>query len=107
MNVAKYEQGKSIFRKYCNTCHYAPEKNVLDQYTFDNLFERLPPPAEEYFSKYIRDSKSLRDSGNKRAIEIQEARRSDYEHNFKDSLSLKDITDLIVYIKVAAKMRYK
>jgi cytochrome c2 len=104
---AKYHEGQLTFRKYCNTCHVAPERNVTDQYLFDNLFERLPSPAEQYFIKYIQDSKSLKSSGDKYAINLDKTWSQDYEHNFKDSLSQSNFSDLITYIKEAAKLKYQ
>jgi Cytochrome c len=100
-----YSEGKQLFGRYCNTCHYAPEKQVFDQYTFDNLFQRLPPPAEDYFVKYISDSKALKASGNQYAKQVDEVYNSTYEHHFKDSLTTGDFTNLIGYIKIAAKQR--
>jgi cytochrome c2 len=102
-----YNEGKQLFAKYCNTCHYVPDKDVLDQYLFDNLFERLPAPAEDYFIKYISDSKSLKASGNQYAKQVDVVWNSAYEHKFRDSLSIKDFSNLITYIKVAAKQRYQ
>ena len=100
-----YQQGKLIFEKFCNTCHFAPEKNVLDQYIFDNLFERLPSPPEQYFVKYIQDSKALKYSGDKYAMKVAIVRNPEYEHYFKDSLSQQAFGDLIIYIKEAAKLK--
>jgi hypothetical protein len=102
-----YQQGKLIFRKFCNTCHIAPERNLTDQQMFVNLFERLPSPPEQYFIKYVRDSKSLRDSADKYALSLRELWGTGYNHHFKDSLSQQNFTDLICYIKKAAKLKYK
>jgi|GEM_PF-3279961 len=104
--VMSYNEGKLLFSNYCNTCHYPPEKHMLDQYLFDNLFERLPSPSEEYFVNYISDSKTLKTSGNEYAKQVDEAWNQDYEHNFKDSLSKRDFYNLITYIKSASKQRY-
>ena len=100
-----YEEGKVIFKKYCATCHIAPEKQVTDQYIFDNLFERLPSPPEEYFIKYIQDSKTLKLSGDGYALQIDSISNSKYEHSFKDSLTLNNFGDLIIYIKIAARSK--
>lgn len=102
-----YSEGKQLFSRFCNTCHVAPEEHVLDQYLFVNLFERLPSPSEDYFVSYISDSKSLKASGNKYAKQVDEVWNQDYEHKFKDSLSTKDFSSLINYIKIADKQRYQ
>jgi len=105
--AATYAHGKDLFKKYCNACHSAREKKVTDQFIFDNIFERLPTPSEEYFIKFIQDSKLLKSSGDKYAQDFSKDWSSSYEHYFKDSLEEKDFDDLIVYIKVAAKQKNK
>ena len=105
--AVKYAHGKQLFGKLCNTCHVAPDKNLTDQYTFDNLFDRLPTPSDDYFVKYIQDSKSLKSAGDKYAIEVDRRWNSEYEHAFKDSLSYHDLSNLIVYIKAAANQRFQ
>ena len=99
--AGQYYQGQNIFKQNCMDCHALPGKVSTDQFIFNNLFDRLPQPSEEYFAKYIEDSKQLKVSGNKYALDIAKAWHSAYEHNFKSNLSQKDIDNLIVYIKVA------
>jgi hypothetical protein len=105
--ASNYSEGKLLFSRFCNACHVAPESHKLDQYLFDHLFERLPTPPEEYFIKYLCDSKKLKQSGNEYAKQVDAVWDNDYEHRFKDSLSNKDFSDLITYIKIAARQRYQ
>ncbi|WP_121354515.1 c-type cytochrome [Flavisolibacter nicotianae] len=105
--AVSFREGKQLFGRFCNTCHYTPDKNVLDQYTFDNLFERLPQPAVEYFTNYISDSRALKASGDQYAKQIDDVWNNAYEHHFRDSLSASNFANLITYIKVAAKQRYQ
>ncbi len=102
----EYGQGKQAFKRLCNTCHFAPERNVTDQYMFDEIFERLPTPSEDYFVRFISDSKSLRVSGDEYAKRLSDVWNSDFEHRFKDSMTNKDFGALITYIKIAAKQKY-
>jgi hypothetical protein len=53
----KYRQGKEIFQAKCAACHIAPERHFTDQMIFDNLFERLPKPSEDYFIQFIKNGK--------------------------------------------------
>lgn len=99
--VFSYKEGKQLFSRYCNTCHLAPEINKTDQYLFDNLFERLPAPAEDYFFSYISDSKALKESGNVYTKQVDDVWNNAFEHQFKDSLSKYDFYHLITYIKIA------
>jgi hypothetical protein len=101
--ASNYDHGKRLFLSQCNKCHIAPERNIYDQYLFDNIFERLPAPGEDYFIKYISDSKALKFSGDKYANKLDSAWQYEYDHNFKDSLQSQDFPDLIVYIKVGTK----
>jgi hypothetical protein len=99
-----YSQGKLVFSRFCTGCHTAPERHATDQYTFDKLFDRLPQPSEDYFIKFIQDTKALKTSGDKYALEISKTWSSDYNHNFKDSLSKQDFFNLIAYIKAAGQL---
>jgi len=107
VDTASYRQGKLIFRKFCHECHIAPELPVEGTGAFANLFERLPSQPEQYFIKYIQDSKSLKDSGDQYARSLAEQWKTGYEHNFKDSLLEQSFYDLILYIKEAARVEYK
>ena len=98
--VDKYNEGKNIFIKHCNTCHIAPEKKASDQQLFDNLFKRQ---SSDYVIKYISDSKNLKLSGDKFAIVLDTVFKSAFEHFYKDSLSNADFDNLIVYLKVATR----
>jgi hypothetical protein len=97
--------GKTLFTKHCSSCHYPPDQFAWDAYTFDHLFERLPEPADEYFIKYIQNSKGLKASGDAYARKLDLMYDTDYEHNFKDSISEKDMTSLIYYIKQGVKLK--
>jgi hypothetical protein len=98
--VDKYNEGKNIFNKHCNTCHIAPDKKASDQQLFDNLFTRQ---SSDYVIKYIGDSKKLKLSGDKFANALDQVYKSDYEHFFKDRLSNFDFDNLIIYLKVATR----
>jgi mono/diheme cytochrome c family protein len=99
----KYRQGKEIFQIKCAACHVAPEKHATDQLVFDNLFDRLPRPSEDYFIRFIKNGKTLKVSGDSYALKLAEVWKSDYKHDFQNTLSNYDLENLIVYIKVAAK----
>ena len=107
LNRTGFNAGQKLFKANCNSCHVAPEKHILDQYLFDNLFERMPIKAEDYFIKYISDSKQLKATGNEYANKVDAAWNSVYEHLFKDSLSSEDFVNLITYIKIAPTLRYQ
>jgi mono/diheme cytochrome c family protein len=83
--VAKdYLKGKQIFAKFCIGCHAPLEKHVTNQYVFDNLFGRLPKTPEEYFRKFIQDSREMKASGDKHLQESAKEFSSNYDHVFQD-----------------------
>jgi|GEM_PF-1891223 len=102
--VEEFKKGKILFSENCTGCHFPPEKQVSDQYMFENLFEKLPAPAEDYFAKYIRDDAALRKSGDKYSNALYENYNRAYSHAFS-KFSQNDIDQLIIYIRVADKAK--
>jgi len=93
-----YESGKHIFKQHCEYCHGTPQ--ARDVQIFDHVFDRMPQPSEDFFARFVQDSKKLKLVGDKYALSLDSKFDSNYEHNFKDSLTRNDIKDLILYIKV-------
>jgi hypothetical protein len=102
----KFRQGKETFQIKCAACHIAPERHVTDQYVFDNLFDRLPKPSEDYFIRFIKNGKVLKASGDSYAKKLAEHWNSNYDHVFQDTLSNQDLENLIFYIKVAIRQKH-
>ena len=100
-----YQHGETVFQNSCKSCHFSLEKHRTDDQVFMNLFEHLPRPPEQYFSEFINDSRKLKSSGDKYAIQLACDWNSSFEHIYKDSLSKQDIDNLIIFIKVAIKKR--
>ena len=85
-----YKSGEKNFKKNCNACHRAPNSNNTDILNFSTLFERLPPPPEQYFLKFVKDSKLLKLSGDNYANQLEKfSWNNGYEHSFKDSFSFR------------------
>ena len=95
-----------IFEKHCATCHTPPHIYETDQFLFDGLFHRHPPRSEEYFIKFITNSKTLEDSGDKYFQELKKVYNSNYIHHFKDSIPQTKFSSLIYYIKEAEVIKY-
>jgi hypothetical protein len=68
---------------------------------FDNLFDKLPKPSEDYFIRFIKNGKALKASGDSYAQKLAEFWESNYDHSFQDTFSNQDFENLIIYIKVA------
>lgn len=88
-------------------CHAAPERPVTDQALFDNVFERLPQPAENYFAEYVLNNQKLLDNNDEHAIAVHKMFSISFVHNYKDSLTLTDVQNIITYIKVGQKLKYR
>ena len=101
-----FKIGKSLFANYCEQCHSSPEKHLTDQYLFDNLFDKMPSPSEDFFVKYVQDSKFLKASGDKYAIELSKLYDTPYEHRFKDSLTHEEILELMLFLKITTKSKH-
>lgn len=65
------QNGKKLFKEHCASCHgnFRASCTNSDMVKFE---ERLPPPPERYFMKYVLNSEKLRDSGDPYAIKIWE-----------------------------------
>ncbi|SKA33443.1 Cytochrome c [Chitinophaga eiseniae] len=100
--AAGFLRGEALFLRHCAACHLPPEKKVTDNYMFVRLFDRMPSPSSRYFIRYIQDSKSLREAGDAYAIALHRYWEHPYDHHFRDSMTVSDIRNLIVYIRVAA-----
>ncbi len=97
---AAFVNGKQLMKNHCRQCHAARRQGVKDgDWAFVNIFDRLPQPSEEYFKKFISDSRKLRGEGDPYAIHIDYP-DVDYEHEFGKVLSEDDIASMIIYIKL-------
>jgi len=104
--VGHYASGKQLFVTFCNKCHNNPERYVNDDFIFEQLFDRLPAPAEEYLVRFLKDSKSLKASGDQHSQQIDDRWSTDYEHFFKDSITEEGFSNLVFYLKAAERQRY-
>jgi Cytochrome c len=105
--INKYRQGKEKFQIKCAACHVALERHVTDQYIFDGLFDKLPKPSDDYFIRFIKNGKALKESGDKYSQKLAEDWNSNYDHVFQETLSNQDLENLLIYIKVAIKQKYR
>jgi mono/diheme cytochrome c family protein len=93
------DNGKELFKNHCRLCHAPPDINPESGLGLRYVFDRLPNPADEYFKNFVRDSYKLKKEGDPYAKKLDAENNNDYEHNFKDSISDKDILDIFAYIK--------
>ena len=107
LKLAKYENGKLVYRQHCAPCHSLPHKHIDGPSLFNNLFERLPNPSQQYFMNFIKDSKILENSGDKYFLGIQKKYSVNIDHLYKNKLSDKDIQNIILYIMVSDKIKNK
>lgn len=103
--AVSFHEGQQLFIQHCTPCHRQPEHRITCDYIFTNLFERLPKPAEDYFVRFIRDSKALKEAGNDYTITTSREYNSNYNHHFKDALTEDDFDRLLIYMKAAIKLK--
>jgi len=85
--------GESLFKDKCSSCHRY-QKGAEIRFNI-SVLERL---SEEYFIKYIQNSKKLKDQGDGYAQAMDKEYDYNYEHRF-NQLTDNDIQDLIKFIK--------
>jgi Cytochrome c len=105
-NSTAYISGQINFEKYCSYCHGPPGVGITEQ-SFENIINRLPPPAEEYFLRFINDSKKLTKSNGSYARALDGAYNGGYAHKFKDSLTTEEKRNLIIYLKVNSTRKHE
>ena len=96
--------GKIVFERFCANCHGNFESHMTDEVALSGVFERMPKPPEDYFKKFLKDEKALRDSGDKYAIDLAKQWNTSFAHEFKDSLALVEFGALIQYIKIESRL---
>lgn len=99
--VTQYNYGKVYFFQNCNKCHHNPLNKARDIDWMANSVMQPQNFPENYFINFVKDSKALKDTGDRRAIGIDEEYDSDYEHKFGLTLSDTDIINIAVFLKVA------
>lgn len=98
-------EGKLLFKQYCFPCHAMPDEEHQCGSSLETVFDRLPQPADEYCLKFILDSERLRNDGDAYARQIGIDYNSNFEHTFKDSLSISQVQNIINYLKYANELK--
>jgi cytochrome c2 len=88
--------GERLFKKHCSTCHLI-DKNASDANHLDGVCNRLP--SRDWFSHYLRNSDSLKKSGDAYALRLDEKWNSKAEHRFRD-LSANELEDLYQFLRL-------
>ncbi|MBC9913005.1 c-type cytochrome [Chitinophaga varians] len=99
--VAGFQQGETLFRQYCSSCHRSPKRGVLHNELLVGLFDRMPAPSTQYFIRYIQDSKALEQAGDPYALAVARDYNHAGNHHFRDSMTVAAMRSLIVYLRVA------
>lgn len=100
-----YKQGKYLFNENCHSCHRNPDGSERHEMVFEGLFDRMPEPADDYFIKYVSDSKALESAGDKYALALKENWGGIGKHDFKDKFSKDDFKALILYMRISLDIR--
>lgn len=95
-----YTDGKALFIQHCAACHPPPDKHYDDERLINGIFDRLPAPADSSLKVFLRDERSLRDTGNPYYRSLAVNFHSTFTHNYKDSLTNAALEAIIFYIKL-------
>ena len=89
------ENGKNLFKKNCTACHSLDLKKELIGPALSGITDRK---NRNWLKKWIKNNKSLRNSGDKDAIYIYQ-KYGKIEMNLFPNLSDKEIDDILDFIK--------
>ncbi len=95
---ANIDEGKTLFRNYCATCH---NKNMVDDLTgpaLGGVEERWADYPEEDLYKWIRQSQAMIAEGHPRAVELWEEWKPTVMNNFLN-LSDQEIDNILAYVE--------
>ena len=94
---ANLDEGKTLFRNYCATCHVADMKSDLTGPALGGVEERWADyPAEDLYS-WIRNSQAMIQAGHPRAKELWEEWQPTVMNNFQQ-LTDQEIKNILGYI---------
>jgi cytochrome c2 len=102
--LTKYENamsdGEMIFKNNCAGCHCSTLGTCepSDMPHLRNLFNRIPQDSINYIVEYIKDSKKLKDRGDKFALQTEQSYPSDFEHDYKNKLAESEAKNVILYL---------
>ena len=91
------EAGSKNFKMYCRACHTLSDQKITGP-GMRNVFERIPPPQNEWLKKYILNSSKLRENGDVYAIQLYKDYNGSNMPAFENILSDKDINDILYFL---------
>lgn len=109
--LAKYENamhvGEMVFKNSCAVCHCSTLGTCEpgDMPHLRNLFNRIPQDSINYIVEYIKDSKKLKDHGDKFALQLEQSYPDDFEHLFKNKLTDSETKNVILYLWLPCQTR--
>ncbi|MBK7440231.1 MAG: hypothetical protein WAT43_08940 [Chitinophagales bacterium] len=99
--IMQYDLGKVFFFQNCNKCHHNPLRKGADIDWMANSVMKPQDFPENYFINFVKDSKALKDTGDRRALGIDKEYDSDYEHKFGLILTDTAIINIAIFLKTA------
>lgn len=94
---ANIEEGKTLFRNYCASCHNKNMKDDLTGPALGGVEERWAEYPEEDLYRWIRNSQAMINEGHPRAVELWEEWKPVVMNNFLN-LTDQEIDNLLAYI---------
>ncbi|WP_185877412.1 c-type cytochrome [Blattabacterium cuenoti] len=94
-----FDNGKNLFKKNCTACHYMDLNKKMIGPALYGVTEKR---NREWLHKWIKDNKSLRNSGDKDAIDLYKE-YGNIEMNSFPQFSEKQIDDILFFIKKSKK----
>lgn len=92
------DEGKTLFRNYCATCHNKNMKDDLTGPALGGVEERWADYPQEDLYKWIRQSQAMINEGHPRAVELWEEWKPTVMNNFLN-LSDSEIDNILAYVE--------
>lgn len=93
---ANIDEGKTLFRNYCATCHNKNMKDNLTGPALGGLEERWADYPREDLYSWIRNSQAMVNAGHPRAVELWNEWKPTVMNNF--NLTDQEIENIIAYV---------
>lgn len=93
------DEGKTLFRNYCATCHNRNMKDKLTGPALGGTEERWADYPREDLYRWIRQSQSMISEGHPRAVELWDEWKPTVMNNFLN-LSDQEIDNILAYVNV-------
>lgn len=97
----KEHNGKILFSMYCSSCHQKYMKTLGPE--LNNVAWKLPEPQKDYFLKYVKNNKKMREAGDQHSLDIYKEFQGLEMPAYEESLKESEILEIYDYLIMTDK----